>query len=290
MSHDARAVANAMIMKGVEDGKPLTPLQIIKLTYLCQAWMLAMYGRPIFRQKVKAWQHGPVISQVYHSVKHYGKNPVHTTLNVKPAIFSQKERHIIDEVYRVYGNFSGLQLSSLTHVDGSPWDQVTREYSFRNNQEISHSLMEQYYGDQLAQSENSIAKGRREMHDKGFILEVEVRKSAKYFVAVAETLDLVGQGATIEDAVSSLEDAVELFFETIDEDDIEKYLARLETTSIPRPVERRNNRQIVYIGSVKNEDGNLETRKVFVPDEKEIDTDSIMMIIRRSGIPREEFE
>ena len=53
---------------------------------------------------------------------------------------------------------------------------------------------------------------------------------------------------------------------------------------------RRNRGQIAYIGSVKNEDGTLETRKVFVPDEREIDTDSLMMIIRRSGIPREEFE
>lgn len=155
MGHDAKAVANALIMKGVENGKPLTPLQIIKLTYLCQAWMLAMYGRPMFRQKVQAWQYGPVIPQVYHSVKHHGRDPVHTPLNAKPAIFSRNERHILDEVYRVYGDLSGVELSSLTHADGSPWHQVANGYPSRHNHEISHARMERYYGDQLARFRES---------------------------------------------------------------------------------------------------------------------------------------
>ena len=159
MIHDARSVANVMIQKGIDAGEPLTPLQIIKLTYLCQAWMLAMYGRPMFRQKVQAWQHGPVIPQVYHSVKHHGKNPVRTPIDAKPSIFSRNEKHILDEVYRVYGDFSGLELSSLTHVDGSPWHQVTNEYPFRHNHEISHARMEQYYGDQLARYRESNPTG-----------------------------------------------------------------------------------------------------------------------------------
>lgn len=149
MSHDARAVANVMIEKGLEDGNPLTPLQIIKLTYLCQAWMLAMYGRPMFRQEVQAWQYGPVVSDVYHRVKHHGSGKVLTPIKSEYEIFDQEEKHILNEVYRVYGHLSGLQLSSLTHEIGTPWDRVRKEYPLGYNQAISNDIIQKHYGEKL---------------------------------------------------------------------------------------------------------------------------------------------
>ena len=50
---------------------------------------------------------------------------------------------------------------------------------------------------------------------------------------------------------------------------------------------RRGRGQIVF-KCIKN--GSLAGNVVFVPDEREIDTDSLSKIIRRSGIPRNEFE
>ena len=43
MSHDARSIANRLIDAGCAAGKPLTPLQIIKLVYFCHV-MLAGEG------------------------------------------------------------------------------------------------------------------------------------------------------------------------------------------------------------------------------------------------------
>lgn len=149
MIHDARSVANMMIQKGLEHDNPLTPLQVIKLTYYCQAWMLAMFGRPMFNQKVQAWQHGPIIPDVYHGVKQYGSNHVLSPIKVPHEIFDDEERHILREVYKVYGKFTGLELSSMTHMKGTPWDQVRKDGPLIYNKVIDNDIIQKHYGEKL---------------------------------------------------------------------------------------------------------------------------------------------
>ena len=147
--HDARAVANVMIEKGVESGHPLTPLQIIKLTYLCQAWMLGMFGKSIFEQRVEAWKYGPVVADVYHGVKRYVDQPVHEVMRARPAKFSNEETDVLGEVYRVYGSRSGGALSGRTHKEGTPWWQVRQENPDAKDAEIDTTRIRRYYEDIL---------------------------------------------------------------------------------------------------------------------------------------------
>ena len=150
MSHDARAVANVMIEKGIKEGNPLTPLQIIKLTYMCQAWMLAMFGKRMFRQEVQAWEHGPVIPDVYHSVKKDGENPVKKRIKrVEDERFDSEETHILNEVYEVYGHWTGFQLSNTTHLPGTPWYKTRSKHPLGRSVVIPQDLIEDYYGEKL---------------------------------------------------------------------------------------------------------------------------------------------
>jgi len=155
MSHDARDVANVMIEKGITAGDPLTPLQVIKLTYLCQAWMLAMFSRPIFRQAVEAWEYGPVVADVYHSLKGNGRFPVVYPIPGFSEKFDEDEKHILNEVYRVYGNWTGGQLSRLTHQPGSPWYQTKQEDPLSRHLEIDNDRIRQYYAAILSESEKA---------------------------------------------------------------------------------------------------------------------------------------
>ncbi len=146
MSHDARAVANVMIEKGKKDGNPLTPLQIIKLTYLCQAWMLAMFDREMFRQEIQAWEHGPVIPDVYHSVKRYGAKPVKRRIGyVSPENFDNEEMHILNEVYDAYGHWTGFQLSAHTHQPGTPWYETKRKQPLGRSEVIPRDVIQEHY-------------------------------------------------------------------------------------------------------------------------------------------------
>ena len=122
MAHDARAVANEFIWRGVRAGRPVTPLAAIKLVYFSHAWMMALHEDDLIEEDVEAWKYGPVIPSVYHAIKGHGWRPVLERIRgVRRADFNQTETDIIDQVWRKYGKFSGIYLSSLTHVPDAPW-------------------------------------------------------------------------------------------------------------------------------------------------------------------------
>ncbi len=135
--YDARAVANELIGMAWAHGKTLTMLQTIKLVYLCEGWMLGIYGRSMIKQKVEAWQYGPVIPELYHSLKQYRGFPIHDRIRKPYSLkraeyadsFDEEATDIIRQVYDKYAFMTGIQLSALTHTKGSPWHQFSERVS-----------------------------------------------------------------------------------------------------------------------------------------------------------------
>ncbi len=121
---DARGVANRILSIAEEEGAGLTPLQLMKLTYLSHAWMLAIYDKPLFKNKIQAWPYGPVIPDVYFAFNKYGRGQrlaPHPNFEWRGDV---RQEHIVQEVWRVYGHLGGWQLSALTHAPGTPWDTI----------------------------------------------------------------------------------------------------------------------------------------------------------------------
>ena len=122
---------------------PLTPLQVIKMVYIAHGYSLAILGEPLVEEAVEAWRYGPVLPSVYHSAKRYGGGKITQLLysgtrtddreGVEDARMffrdriPSRQRAILDGVLDVYGEFNGRQLTNMTHVVGSPWDQYYRE-------------------------------------------------------------------------------------------------------------------------------------------------------------------
>ena len=121
---DARAVANYLLYLARMDEKWFTPLQVLKLVYYCQGWALARLDTIVFRQDIQAWRYGPVVRDVYNEVRIYVDRPVSNNIKADGAHFSGEEQGLMRNVYRLYGNMRGVELISLTHLPGSPWDQV----------------------------------------------------------------------------------------------------------------------------------------------------------------------
>ena len=129
--YDARIIVNELIVRSGFD--VFTPMQVQKLTYLCHGWMLGLYGEPLSRQQVEAWRWGPVIPDVYYELRKYGGQRMSELVDLRSLGFepddirlSDKEADLVGQVLEVYGDFTGPQLSTLTHKPGSPWDQVWR--------------------------------------------------------------------------------------------------------------------------------------------------------------------
>lgn len=147
MTHTALQVANKIIARGNELGKQYTPMQLIKLTYIAHGWMLGLFNQSLFDDAVEAWKFGPVIPELYHSIKSYRNNEITAPIpDVKDTEFTENERKVIDYVLKTYENFDGVDLSRITHAKGTPWDDTYfHDGGWYENVEIPTVLIQKHY-------------------------------------------------------------------------------------------------------------------------------------------------
>lgn len=113
----------------LNQGNNVTPLKLIKLAYISHGFYLGYLGHPIFLNKVEAWQYGPVIKEIYFAVINDFRKEV-----ITPSFFdkatdelSDNAKRVIKAVINTYDQYDGLQLSTITHKEGSPWDITVKK-------------------------------------------------------------------------------------------------------------------------------------------------------------------
>lgn len=184
MAYNSKSIANYFLdLAEKENDHSMTPMKIQKLVYYAQGWHLAVYGRPLIHEQIEAWQYGPVIESLYRTFKFYGKEPVEAKAvrykfptNIDEDSFDEIESYVatiyndendvedpevtadfLEEIWRVYGGFSGIQLSNMTHTSGSPWDVVAKEYDGDppKGTDIPQQLIKDYFEEMSAKSEEA---------------------------------------------------------------------------------------------------------------------------------------
>lgn len=140
--HSAIEVADRLLAFAKQNGHSFTPMQVLKLVFLCHGWMLGLYGRPLVKDQIQAWRYGPVIPNLYHAVKDYRSAPIARPIGQRAKKFNAQEDDVIRQVYEVYGRYDGPTLSNITHTHGSPWDQV---FSPNRNMLIKDEIIGAYY-------------------------------------------------------------------------------------------------------------------------------------------------
>jgi uncharacterized phage-associated protein len=124
MMYDSLLVADRFLERAKAMGDTLTPMQLLKLVYIAHGWMLGLYGRPLIKDEVQAWQYGPVIPRLYNAIRQYRDQPVRGPLCPTSGALPMTEQSVVDQVYEIYGDKSGPALSRLTHLPGSPWAET----------------------------------------------------------------------------------------------------------------------------------------------------------------------
>lgn len=163
--YSSKAVANEFIELEKADGRgDLSPMKLQKLVYFAHAWNLVFYESPLIREEIQAWRFGPVVPEVYHEFKNYGNAPVsrfatELSFDNKNLSFFEprvdkadtKTHELIREIWRVYGVFSPVQLSNLTHADGSPWRVIAEKYGTElpRNIDIPNDLIKERFKEKL---------------------------------------------------------------------------------------------------------------------------------------------
>lgn len=147
MAHKACDIAKYLLSLVDQDaGDSLTNLKLQKLLYYAQGFHLAIFGKALFREDIEAWEYGPVVPSLYHSLKKFGSEQITQIGDGSPApSLTKNEIQLLNEVNLVYGQFSALKLMRMTHEE-PPWREVHR------GAVISHRSMQDYFKTRIVKS------------------------------------------------------------------------------------------------------------------------------------------
>ena len=140
----AKKIAQYMLSK-----KVLTPKQVQKLLYYTYSMYLIKYNKSykegemnkLFEDTIEAWEHGPVIRNVYDYIKKVAFSNELVACKEKVTLCDRKTENFIDKVLAVYGNYSGYELEQMTHNE-SPWQEAM---SIGRNTRISDKTIYNFY-------------------------------------------------------------------------------------------------------------------------------------------------
>ena len=122
--YSAKQIAQYFLSLAEEDcGDTISNMKLQKLLYYAQGCYLAMKEQPLFGERIFAWDHGPVVADVYHAYKGHGAGAIPKPERVPRLKKDVKE--ILNEVYEVFGQFSAWRLRNMTHAE-TPWKNTQR--------------------------------------------------------------------------------------------------------------------------------------------------------------------
>lgn len=127
-----------LILQDTDAGDSITNLKLQKLVYYAQGFHLALYDKPLFKEKIMKWEHGPVVAELYTRYSSFGSKALPIPKKFSFEVIAEETREFLDEIYRVLGQFSAWKLRNMTH-DELPWKSAKR------NQEISHPTLKKYF-------------------------------------------------------------------------------------------------------------------------------------------------
>lgn len=158
----AKTAANYLVYIMGEAFDDLTNMKINKLLYYAQGYHLREFGKPLFDDAIEAWEHGPVVPEVYTAYRQYGEKPITLYDDSDVANVPPEAEDILFAVARKYGKYTASALRNMTHVIGSPWNNVYK--SGRQHIVIPERLMQEYF----AESED-LRQPERQYKESDFI-------------------------------------------------------------------------------------------------------------------------
>ena len=108
------------------DGDNITLLKLLKLLYYAEGCSLAVGNGSLFDEDIIAWEHGPVVVEVYQQ---YCRDPYNLPFDENKDKESIKkitptDENLLNQVYEIFGQYSAWGLREKTHRE-RPWLEAT---------------------------------------------------------------------------------------------------------------------------------------------------------------------
>lgn len=141
---DARTVAAHIVNMAAEHGDLIDPLKLQKLCYYAQGYSLALRQRPMFEDPIQAWEHGPVVPDVYHAYKQHRREPIPPSAHA-PELESWR-LDVLGIVYARFGWMTSWNLRNQTHME-QPWRDAWR--TGERDAELPVKQMQEFFHKEL---------------------------------------------------------------------------------------------------------------------------------------------
>ena len=134
----------------------ISPKKLQKLVYYSYAWSIALLNDSpeniqfkLFESEVEAWVHGPVVPELYRKYKDFGWQEIPQVKDFDESIFASEILDILQQVWDVYGGFTGNQLEAISHKE-MPWIEARKgiPVCMASSEIISDKNMFIYYNEQ----------------------------------------------------------------------------------------------------------------------------------------------
>ena len=121
----ARDVADYFLVLGSDEyaDESVSNLKLQKLCYYAQGFSLAIHDRPLFDEAIVAWQHGPVVRELWDVYRANGARGIEKPETWDFSRFAPEDLDVMNEVYEVFGQYSAWKLRDMTHEE-PPWKET----------------------------------------------------------------------------------------------------------------------------------------------------------------------
>lgn len=110
--YTALQISSYFINKGV------TPLKLQKLLFYSQVWFYVKKRQRLFNENIQAWVLGPVVEPVWQNFRYMRRGDlINKNRADNSVLLSDEVVDHLDEVWRAYGKFTGIQLVDITHEE-----------------------------------------------------------------------------------------------------------------------------------------------------------------------------
>lgn len=123
-----QALANTILMKSFTESVDVSPMKIQKLIYFVFRDFLQKHGKKLFSEEFETWKYGPVLPSVYYEFNSFGPRPItkfsrdaQGNVTIIDKDKAPQIIEVIDDVWRRYKNYNGIELSKMTHEKGTAW-------------------------------------------------------------------------------------------------------------------------------------------------------------------------
>lgn len=190
-------IAAWFISLAQERGDDLSNIPLQKLLYYAQGHHLAIKGRPLFQDRIEAWNMGPVVGTVYDACNK-NQGSANAVINyATPRDVDEDTGALLLDVYNAYSRYSAGYLINKTHTE-LPWKSVW-------NREERHILISTESMTEYFRVNRHPAIGWTK---PPWRLQILIERSSSIegsWVSRCLNLNIVTQGVSAEDAVQALQ-------------------------------------------------------------------------------------